>query len=553
MIKELFLHVLHSRDETLAAQLAPVLEDAKPGFGDVAIPCFTVRIGAESPAQAADRVAKAVAAAIAASGIRVATAGPYVNCTLPASLIAASLEAPRQMQDTGMTALIEYSSPNIGKPFGIGHLRSTVIGGSLARMYAYSGWRVVTMNHLGDWGTQFGTLLAAFAMWGDEAELAQGDAIKYLYGLYVRFHEAATTDPSLADEGRAWFGRLEGGDREARRLWELFREKSVRSFQMIYDALGISFDHVLGESFYEDKMASALEQLQEKKLLVADDGAQIIEFEKYGIKIPNVIVVKTDGTTTYFLRDVASLLYRNETFGFDKAIYEVGSEQKLHLQQVFAAVKLLGYDVTCEHVDHGLYMFPEGKMSSRKGTLIFIEDVLGQATQKVRGIIDEKNPSLPEKNAVSAAVAVGAIIFQDLRTDRVKTVQFDWDKMLSFEGETGPYLQYTYARMRSILRKAPIAPGVRVTELRSAEELAVAKHVLRFHDALAASVRENKPHILCRYALDLAQLTNAFYVAQRVIGEDEAVMVDRLALLSVVSQTLQTCLSLLLVPVLEEM
>jgi arginyl-tRNA synthetase len=538
--------------EHLAERISGLWEYPKPQMGDVAIPCFQLREEKENPVQASNRIKQIIDAATHGTGITATVAGPYVNITFPQSILAQELQFWKPHNSNGKKAVIEYSSPNVGKPFGIGHLRSTMIGASLKECYCYLGWHVEGINHIGDWGTQYGNLITAYKMWGSEEGLKE-NAVQYLYELYVRFHKESEHNKELAEEGRKWFAKVEQGDKEARALWKLFRDASLKEFEQIYKVLGVHFEHTLGESFYEDKLPAAVQKLKENNLLVEDQGALIVDFARQGYNdITPAIIIKTNGTSTYLLRDVASFLYRVEKFKFDKMIYEVGAEQILHFKQLFAITELLEFNVDCEHVSHGFYVLPEGKMSTRKGNLVFVEDIIRDTTAQAQSIIAEKNPDLQNKEEVARKVALAALIFQDLRQDRIKTVTFSWEKMLDFEGETGPYLQYTYARINSIMRKAPAKPK-KVTTFESEEELVLVKHLLRFDDIVKDTVNQARPHILCRYLLDLAQLTNSFYVRHKVIQENVDLMEQRLGLLEHVQHTLRLGLSLLNIPVVDEM
>ncbi|WP_291272557.1 arginine--tRNA ligase [Geothrix sp.] len=455
------------------------LERPKSGeLGDLAFPCFRAakQLG-KNPVQ----LAQELAAAMSVQGAKVVATGPYLNLKLAPgtraqAVLGAILEAPpdrpygaRPAQ--GRKVIVEYSSPNIAKLFTIGHLRSTMIGHALAQTHQFLGYEVVRLNHLGDWGTQFGTLLAAYTRWaqgGNTALEADFDwaepapekrrtPLFRLFQLYVRFHAEEENDPAMRDEARDWFKRLEAGDAEARRFWSWFREISLKEFQRIYDRLGVRFDTLeQGEAFYEDQLASTLQRLEEAGLLVeGDKGARIINLEDVGITTP-CLVQKGDGTSIYATRDLAAALYRKEAYGFDRCLYVVGTDQVLHFQQIFAVLDKLDpwFKGRMLHTPFGMIKLPEGKMSTRKGNVIFLEDVLDEARERVAAIIEEKNPDLKGKAEVSEMLGMGAVVFFDAMNDRVKPITFTWDRVIALDGDTGPYVQYAHARILSVLRKA---------------------------------------------------------------------------------------------------
>lgn len=521
-----------------------------PELGDYAFPCFSL---AKQKKKAPPEIAKELANKISPDGLiaRVTATGPYINFFLSRSAIVAAAFEETKYPVMHKTVVIEHSSPNIAKPFGIGHLRSTIIGATLRRIYALAGWNVIGVNHLGDWGTQFGKLIAAYKR--KPVDLSH-DPIKKLLELYVQFHADAEKDPSLEWLGREEFQKLEQGDAENRKLWEQFRAISLQEFDKIYNRLHVSFDYTHGESFYEEKMPAVIEELKKKNLLEESDGAHIINLDDVGIQTP-ALIIKSDGSTLYMTRDLATILFRKQKFKFDRMLYEVGNEQALHFKQLFAIIKKMGYDWNddCIHITHGLYRFPDGKMSTRKGKTILVEDVLDQAVSLCLNTINEKNPDLHNKDAVAEAVGVGAVIFQDIKNDRNNDIQFDWDAMLDFEGESGPYLQYTHARLRSIMRKSAENPKVAPELLVTDEDLAVAKQLSAFKETIDKIISTNKPHTLAQYLLDLAQLTNSYYQKNRIIQEDKDLERARLCLIAAVADRLALGLSLLGIHAPEEM
>jgi arginyl-tRNA synthetase len=455
------------------------LERPKSGdMGDLAFPCFRAakQVG-KNPVQ----LSQELAAAIAIDGAVLVAAGPYLNLKLmpearAKTILTGILQAPVDrphgaLPPHGKKVIVEYSSPNIAKLFTIGHLRSTMIGHALAQVHQFLGFEVHRLNHLGDWGTQFGTLLAAYTRWAqaDNADLEQDfdwadpapdkrrTPLFRLFQLYVRFHAEEENDPAMRDEARAWFKRLEAGDAEARRLWSWFRTISLKEFQRIYDRLGVSFDTLdQGEAFYEDQLLPTLQRLEAAGLLVeGNHGARIVNLEDAGIATP-CLVQKADGTSIYATRDLAAALYRKEAYGFDRCLYVVGTDQVLHFQQIFAVLDKLDpwFKGRMLHTPFGMVKLPEGKMSTRKGNVIFLEDVLDEARERVAAIIEEKNPELKDKAAVAEMLGMGAVVFFDAMNDRVKPITFTWDRVIALDGDTGPYVQYAHARILSVLRKA---------------------------------------------------------------------------------------------------
>ena len=454
----------------------------------------------------------------------------------------------------GKTIVIDYSSPNIAKPFHVGHLRSTMIGQAIYHIHEFLGYRCVGINHLGDWGTQFGKQIVAYKRWGNEQEVEQG-GVRELVRLYVKFHEEAEQHPELEEEARAEFVKLEQGDAEAKKLWAWFINVSYKQFNKIYDLLGVSFDSDTGESFYNDKMAEVVQELSNKQLLTEDDGAMIVRLDDYNM--PPALIIKTDGATLYHTRDITASLYRKRTYDFDKCIYVVDYAQNLHFAQWFKVVELMGYEWAqkLEHVAFGRVSMEGGGFSTRKGNAIWLEDVLTQAIEKTLAIIDEKNPNLPNKEEVARQVGVGAIVFNDLRTNRIKDVIFSWEEILNFEGETGPYVQYTLARACSLFRKTALKYGeasvdlsqvdVDLTELCGPEAQAVLKEIYVFPQRIRLAMEKLEPSFISRYLVDLAQTFNRFYHECPIVIDDEQVRNARLALVQATVTTLRNGLRLI--------
>ena len=455
----------------------------------------------------------------------------------------------------GKTVLVEYSSPNIAKPFHIGHLFTTALGHSLARIYEFLGYDVKRLNHLGDWGTQFGKLICAYKLWGDD-EAIQKDAIGELLKIYVKFHEEAEKNPELEDTAREHFKRLEDGEEEEVRLWQKFRDLSLKEFKRVYDMLGVQFDSYNGESFYSDKMPEVVDILKEKGLLTESDGAQVVDLSE--LNIPPCIILKSDGATIYATRDIAAALYRHRTYNFHKNIYVVGTAQALHFQQIFAVMKKAGWDWAegCEHVNFGLVKFPDKKLSTRHGDVVFLEDVLNESVTKTLDIITKNTPQMENKEEVSKKVGIGAVLYTFLKNSREKDIVFSWDTMLDFDGESAPYVQYSYARGRSILRRAETAAKVAdFSAVTSDEEYALVTMLSGFYDAVALAAEKNEPFYVNRYVTNLARQFNKFYVSCPILKEGipEEVKNARLKLVEAVCAVIKSALFLLGIETVESM
>lgn len=456
--------------------------------------------------------------------------------------------ACRPHEKNGKTICIDYSSINIAKPFHIGHLLTTVIGGSLYRIYKYLGYNAVGINHLGDWGTQFGKMIAAYLRWGDDADIEKR-GVRALLDLYVRFHAEAEKDPALDDEGRAWFKKIEDGDAKALAIFGKFKEITLKEVKKIYDRLGITFDSYAGESFYNDKMQPVIDDLRKKSLLTESEGAEVVRLDDYGM--PPALILKSDGATLYATRDLAAAVYRKKTYDFYKCLYVVAYQQNLHFRQLFKVLELMGYDWAkdCVHVPFGMVSLEgQGALSTRKGNVVFLDEVLDTAEKKALDVIEQKSPDLKNKEEIARQVGVGAVVFGALANSRIKDLAFSYDKALSFDGETAPYLQYTHARCCSVIEKAGevnAAPDYSV--LTDDDSFALATRLVAFDQAVVTAGERYEPSVISGYLLDLAKLYNRFYLSSRILGEPAPVQYARLALTRLTRDVLKTGLGLLLI------
>lgn len=458
----------------------------------------------------------------------------------------------------GKNIVIDYSAPNIAKPFHIGHLRSTVIGGALYKIYKHLGYNVTGINHLGDYGTQFGKLIEGYKLWGEEYNIEE-NPIDELTKIYIRINQLCKEDESVLEACRNNFKKLEDGDEYCTKLWERFRSLSLKEFQKVYDLLGSKFDSWNGEAFYSDKMPEVIDILEKTGKLVESQGAKIIDLEDKGIKTP-CIIKKTNGSSTYATRDLAAILYRARTYDFDKALYLTSYEQALHFKQVFEVAKLLGIDEKYTnglvHVPFGMVLLPTGKMSTREGKVIKLEDLLEEAIQRAKKVIEEKNPGLENKDEIAKKVGIGAVIFNDLANNRVKDEIFEWDQILNFQGETGPYIQYTYVRTRSVLEKVKKVPEfatVDLNELSDEYSQNIIKLMYNFENTLVQVTKKEEPSILSRYLIDLAKAYSSFYNENKIITDEQKTQDARVYLTYAVGQVLKTGANLLGIEMPEKM
>lgn len=529
-------------------------------LGDFALPCFQL---AKQYKKSPQLIAEELSRQIKPKGIlkKVQNVGPYINFFLDQSMMSNEIlkeiySKKEKFADTkegsGKKVIIEYSSPNIAKPFGIAHMRSTMIGNALKNIYVSKGYKVISINHPGDWGAQFGKLMVAYKKWSNKKQL-RSNPIKHLVEIYVKFHDEAEKSPELEDEARLWFSRLESGNKEAVSLWKQFRSLSMKEYGRIYKILGIKFDSSLGEAFYVNQLSSVVKLLKSKKLLEESEGAMVVKLDN----MPPCIIKKSDDSSIYATRDLAAAIYRHNKYNFNKMLYVVDSRQALHFTQFFKVLGLLGFEwsSSLSHVQFGTMTLEGEAMATRKGTFIELEEVLKRAESLVNDIIKEKNPKLKNRDKVALQVALGAIIFWDLSHDRVKDIDFEWSKVLDFEGETGPYVQYTHARSCSILRRAKKKPSLKVdfSLLSKPEEHKLLALMSDLTNVMSESLNNNKPSVLAKYCITLSQVFNEFYHNHTVISDDKKLMQSRLLLVSCVSLVLEKCLSMLGIPAPKEM
>ena len=526
-------------------------------MGDFAFPCFKLaKTLRKSPVQIADDIKEKISEDEYIKKIE--TKSGYLNFYINnTKLVEEVLEEinnhendfGKSNEGTGKTVLIDYSSPNIAKPFHIGHLRTTLIGSALYKIYKYLGYNTIGINHLGDYGTQFGKMIEAYKMWGSEYDLSE-DAINKMVDMYVRINNLCKEDEAVLERCRENFKLLEEGDKYCTELWEHFKELSLKEFDKIYDILGVKFDSLNGEAFYSDKTDEVVEILKEKGKLTESEGAEIVDLADEGIETP-CIIKKANGSTIYATRDLAAILYRARTYDFDKCLYVVAYEQNLHFKQIFAVAKYLvdeKYVKGLKHVSYGMVQLPTGKMSTRLGNVVKIEDLITETIEKAKEIIATKNPELENKDEVAKKVGIAAIIFNTLSTTNNKDQIFDWNTALNFQGETGPYIQYTYVRTKSVLEKVgkiPTVSEVDFSTLTDDSSIKVLKSLYAFKETLEMTVEKNEPAILARYLIEVSQNYSNFYNDNKVLVEDEKVKNSRAYLTYAVGIVLKTGASLL--------
>ncbi|WP_395531713.1 arginine--tRNA ligase [Enterococcus lactis] len=540
------------KDDLTLEQVEQLLENPKSAeHGDVAFPAFSLaKVYRKAPQQIAADLAEKIDSA---NFEKIEVVGPYLNFFMNKELISKKVlqtvvKEKEHYGDSNIgnkgTVPIDMSSPNIAKPISMGHLRSTVIGNSIGFIMEKIGYQPIRINHLGDWGTQFGKLIVAYKKWGSE-EAVKAEPINELLRLYVQFHEVAETEPELNEEARAWFKRLEEGDEEAIQLWQWFRDESMKEFNKIYDLLEVQFDSLNGEAFYNDKMDEIVELLEEKHLLNEDKGAEIVDLSAYDLN--PALIKKSDGATLYITRDLAAALYRKRTYDFKQSLYVVGNEQSYHFKQLKAVLKEMGFDWSDDmhHIPFGLITQGGKKLSTRKGKIVLLEEVLNEAIQSAKEQISEKNPDLENKDVVAKQVGVGAVIFHDLKNDRLNTFDFNLEEVVRFEGETGPYVQYTHARAVSLLEKAGFVPSETADyALNDDISWEVVKLVQKYPETVLSAGEKYEPSVIAKHAIKLAQAFNKYYAHTKILADDEQ-KEARLALVYAVTVLLKEDLRLL--------
>lgn len=536
-------------------------------MGDYAFPCFVL---AKTLRKAPPLIAQEVAQKIGTpAGLqKVEVKGAYINFFTDKEALARSVITDVLTKGTqygssdlggGRNVCLDYSSINIAKPFHIGHLSTTVIGNSLARIYRHLGYNTISINHLGDWGTQFGKLIVAYKLWGDR-DTVNRDSVMELLRLYVKYHEEAEANPGMDDEARAWFKKIEDGDEEALSLFNWFKELTLASAKKVYDMLGVQFDSYAGESFYTPYMPATVEQLREKNLLTIDNGASIVDLSEYNM--PPCLILKSDGATLYATRDITTAIYRKNTYDFCKLLYVVAYQQDLHFKQFFKVLELMGYDWVkdCEHVNYGMVSLEDGAMSTRKGKYVLLEDVLNASISKAREIIAQKSPNLENKDDVARQVGVGAVVWSPLYNNRIKDIVFSFDKVLNFEGETAPYAQYTHARCCSLLKKAgffgresELLSDLNANALTTPDAAELVKSIGVMPQTIVQAAEKNEPYMIARRVTDICGKFNKFYNESRIIGEEDSIMRARLALVAAVRTAIKVGLYLLGIEAPEQM
>ncbi len=536
-----------------APEIAALLEvPPDTAMGDYAFPCFRL---SKSLRKAPPMISDALAAAINVDYLsKVESVKGYLNffidrATYAEKVVEAVLTQGENYgsdnSGAGKTVVLDYSSINIAKRFHIGHLSTTMIGNALYRLHKFFGYEAVGVNHLGDWGTQFGKMIAAYKLWGDH-DTVSGGGVDEMVKLYVRFNAEAKQDESLNDLGRAWFKKIEDGDPEALEIFNWFKSVTLKDAERVYDMLGVKFDSYAGESFYNDKMEPVIQELREKGLLKEDQGAQIVDLEPYGM--PPALILRSDGATLYMTRDLAAATYRKKTYNFDKSLYVVAYQQDLHFKQLFKVLELMGYDWAkdCEHVSFGMVSFEGQAMSTREGRVVYLDDLLNNSIEKARKIIDEKSPDLENKDEVAKQIGVGAVVFFALYNNRIKDIDFWWDRALNFDGETGPYVMYTHARCCSVLRKAgECAAAPDFSALSDPEAQDVIRLIGQFPEIAKNALNRSEPSMITRFSVDLAQAYNKFYYEHRILDDDAATTAARVALTRAVKAVIKTGLWLI--------
>ncbi len=561
--KEIIAEKLEGKEIGLSKDEIYQLIEIPPqeNMGDYSFPCFQLaKTLRKNPAQIATELASTLDLEDFAE---VKNVGPYINFFLDRkkfenqvinTIIEKKENFGKSDMGKGKTAIVEFSSVNIAKPFHIGHIRSTVIGDALRNVHEFLGYNTIATNYIGDYGTQFGTMIAAYKLWGDDDKL-NANPIQELLNLYVRYNTEASENEEMMDAARQEFKNLEEGEEEATRLWSWFKEISFNEFDRVYKLLDIEFDNYKGEAYYSEYMPAILEELKEKNLLVESDGAQIIDLSEFDL--PPSIIIKSNGSSAYITRDIATAINRKKEYNFDENLYVVATQQNLHFQQLWRILELMGYDLYkgCKHISFGMVSLKDQTLSTRKGQVVFLEDVLNKTIEKTREIMENREDTVDDIDEVSRIVGIGAVKFQELYNNRIKDYVFDWDEVLNFEGETGPYVQYTYARAKSVLRKAGIdeIKPLDIEKITSDEEFTLVKKLAGFEDVVIKAKEKYEPSLITRHLTDIAKSFNKFYNSSKIMVEDEKLKEERLALAYVTAIVIKTALGLLGIRTVEKM
>lgn len=561
--KEIIAEKLEGKEIGLSKDEIYQLIEIPPqeNMGDYSFPCFQLaKTLRKNPAQIATELASTLDIEDFAE---VKNVGPYINFFLDRkkfenqvinTIIEKKENFGKSDMGKGKTAIVEFSSVNIAKPFHIGHIRSTVIGDALRNIHEFLGYNTIATNYIGDYGTQFGTMIAAYKLWGDDEKL-NANPIQELLNLYVRYNTEASENEEMMDAARQEFKNLEEGEEEATRLWSWFKEISFNEFDRVYKLLDIEFDNYKGEAYYSEYMPAILEELKEKNLLVESDGAQIIDLSEFDL--PPSIIIKSNGSSAYITRDIATAINRKKEYNFDENLYVVATQQNLHFQQLWRILELMGYDLYkgCKHISFGMVSLKDQTLSTRKGQVVFLEDVLNKTIEKTREIMENREDTVDDIDEVSRIVGIGAVKFQELYNNRIKDYVFDWDEVLNFEGETGPYVQYTYARAKSVLRKAGIdeIKPLDIEKITSDEEFTLVKKLAGFEDVVIKAKEKYEPSLITRHLTDIAKSFNKFYNSSKIMVEDEKLKEERLALAYVTAIVIKTALGLLGIRTVEKM
>lgn len=561
--KEIIAKKLESQDIGLDKDEINGLIEIPPqeNMGDFSFPCFQLaKTLRKNPALIATELAEKLEDE---DFTEIKNVGPYVNFFLDRAkfenqvintIIDKKENFGRSDMGKDKTVVLDFSSVNIAKPFHIGHIRSTVIGDAIRNIHEFLGYNTVASNYIGDYGTQFGTMIAAYKLWGDDDKL-NANPIQELLNLYVRYNSEASENEEMMDVAREEFKKLEEGEEEATRLWSWFKEISFKEFDRVYKLLDIEFDNYKGESYSSKYIPEIINELKEKNLLVESDGAQIIDLLAYDM--PPSIIIKSNGSSAYITRDIATAIVRKKEYDFDENLYVVATQQNLHFKQLWKILELMGYDLYkgCKHIPFGMVSLKDQTLSTRKGQVVFLEDVLNKAIEKTREIMENRDDTVENIDEVSKIVGIGAVKFQELYNNRIKDYVFDWDEVLNFDGETGPYVQYTYARAKSVLRKAGVdeIKPIDIEKITSDEEFILVKKLAEFEDVVVKAKEKYEPSLVTRHLTEIAKSFNKFYNSSKIMVEDEKLKEERLALAYVTSIVIKTALGLLGIRTVEKM